>query len=153
VRRILLTGLSGTGKSSLVAALDRLGYRAVDTDDGWCTTAPDGEWIWNEPLVDELLSEDETDVLFVAGCASNQGRFRHRFDLVILLYAPLPVMLERVQARTTNPFGSTAQDIAQITDDHRLVEPLLRASADTELATDRPFAAVVDDVVRLSTTV
>jgi dephospho-CoA kinase len=34
--RILVTGMSGTGKSSALAQLDRRGYWVVDTDDpGW----------------------------------------------------------------------------------------------------------------------
>jgi dephospho-CoA kinase len=34
--RILVTGMSGTGKSSVLAELGRRGYRVVDTDDpGW----------------------------------------------------------------------------------------------------------------------
>jgi dephospho-CoA kinase len=34
--RILVTGMSGTGKSSALAELGRRGYRVVDTDDpGW----------------------------------------------------------------------------------------------------------------------
>lgn len=34
--RVLLTGMSGTGKSSAVAELGRRGYRVVDTGDpGW----------------------------------------------------------------------------------------------------------------------
>jgi hypothetical protein len=38
--RILVTGMSGTGKSSALAELGRRGYRVVDTDDsGWC------EWV------------------------------------------------------------------------------------------------------------
>jgi len=35
--RVLVTGMSGTGKSSALAELARRGYRVVDTDDpGWC---------------------------------------------------------------------------------------------------------------------
>jgi dephospho-CoA kinase len=36
VRRILVTGMSGTGKSSALAELARRGFRTVDTDEpGW----------------------------------------------------------------------------------------------------------------------
>jgi len=35
VRRILITGRSAVGKSSVVRALVARGHRAVDTDDGW----------------------------------------------------------------------------------------------------------------------
>ena len=45
--RVLITGMSATGKSTVVEALQAIGYRAVDTDDGWCRTAADGEWVWD----------------------------------------------------------------------------------------------------------
>ena len=36
MRRILVTGMSGTGKSSALAELARRGFRTVDTDEpGW----------------------------------------------------------------------------------------------------------------------
>ena len=42
VKRVLLTGMSGTGKSSVIRALSARGFKAVDTDDGWCEPLPDG---------------------------------------------------------------------------------------------------------------
>ena len=104
VKRVLLTGMSGTGKSTVIAALGALGYKALDADEGWSMTAPDGEWLWHEERVDQLLSIEDSDVLYFGGCASNQGKFRSRFDQILLLSAPLDVMLERVRTRTNNPF-------------------------------------------------
>jgi KaiC/GvpD/RAD55 family RecA-like ATPase len=41
VRRILVTGVSGTGKSSTLAQLARRGFRTVDTDEpGWTGKMP-----------------------------------------------------------------------------------------------------------------
>jgi dephospho-CoA kinase len=34
VKRVLLTGFSGTGKSSVIGELAALGFKAIDTDDG-----------------------------------------------------------------------------------------------------------------------
>ena len=56
--RVLVTGMSGTGKSSVLAELSRRGYRVVDTDDpGWREYRENaepsdelhrGEWLWDE---------------------------------------------------------------------------------------------------------
>ena len=39
VKRVLLTGMSGTGKSSVVEELIARGYKAIDTDYGFCDVA------------------------------------------------------------------------------------------------------------------
>lgn len=68
MKRVLLTGMSGTGKSSVVRELVLRGYKAVDTDDGWSEAMPDGRQRWREDAIDELLSTENAEILFVAGC-------------------------------------------------------------------------------------
>lgn len=148
MKRVLITGMSGTGKSTLVAALAALGYGAVDTDYGYCHTGPDGEWVWREDLIQARLSTDDTDVLFVAGAASNQGRFYPQFDRIILLSAPAEVIVERLASRTNNPFGKTAEERARVLSDLATIEPLLRRSAHQEIDTRQPLEAVVSAVLR-----
>jgi hypothetical protein len=70
VKRVLLTGMSGTGKSSVISELAALGFKAVDTDDGWCEPLPDGRQRWREDAIAELLDTEDADVVFVA-----RGRF------------------------------------------------------------------------------
>jgi broad-specificity NMP kinase len=96
--KILVTGMSGTGKSSVLAELGRRGYRVVDTDDpGWreyheYVESPDelrrGEWLWVEERITELLDSDDGRSLFVQGCVRNQSKFYDRFDAVVLLQRP-----------------------------------------------------------------
>ena len=85
-----MTGMSGTGKSSVIGELAALGYKAIDTDDGWCEPAPEGRQRWREDAIAALLDTEDADVLFIAGCEENQARFHARFDLIILLSAPAP---------------------------------------------------------------
>jgi predicted ATPase len=69
VKRVLLTGMSATGKSSVVCALVERGYWAIDTDDAWCERLPDGRQQWREDAIAALLTaEHAAEVLFVAGC-------------------------------------------------------------------------------------
>ena len=142
--------MSGTGKSTVVNELVARGHRAIDADYGWCETAPDGEWIWNEQKMRALLTDRNADVLFVAGCASNQGKFYEHFDLIILLSAPSPLMIERVAQRQDNPFGHSSDQRQQILSDLAEVEPLLRSGAHVEIRTDRPVDEIVDEVLARS---
>lgn len=116
--RILLTGISGVGKSSLIVELAARGYRAVDLDTDawseWTTVAaeepsewgtpvePDRDWVWREDRVRGLLAEGEVGPLFVSGCAANQRVFRDAFTHVILLVASRETIASRLATRTTN---------------------------------------------------
>jgi AAA domain len=157
--RILVTGISGTGKSSALAELDRRGYRVVDTDDpGWREYReyefPDelhrGEWLWVEERITELLDSDDGRSLFVQGCVRNQSKFYERFNAVVLLSAPADVILDRVARRTTNDYGKTPLERAMILDDLANVEPLLREGCTHELDASRPLADVITDLVAIA---
>jgi len=147
---ILITGMSGTGKSAALAELERRGHRVVDTDYGdWIEDVrqPDGSFepLWNEQRIEALLDEHSDGALFVVGTVANQGPFYPRFDAVVLLSAPLDVILERVASRE-NPFGRTEAERMKIADDLAAYEPLLRAGATAEIDTRRPLAEVVDEL-------
>lgn len=148
--KILVTGMSGTGKSSVLVELARRGHRVVDTDDdGWCETVSlaDGagtEQLWREERIDALLAGHTEGALFVQGCVANQGRFYQRFDAIVLLSAPLDVILARVAIRDTNEYGKSDSERQQIIDDVATIEPLLRAGATAEIDTRRPLQEVAD---------
>ena len=148
VKRILITGMSGTGKSTLIEHLDARGYRAVDVDQpDWSQYAPDGEWVWRENRIRSLLSQHEDGVLFLSGCASNQVKFYRDFDEIVLLSAPETIMRERLATRTTNSFGKHPDELAHIMDNLRNVEPLLRRVATLEIDTSAPLAEVTDTLL------
>jgi dephospho-CoA kinase len=133
VKRVLLTGMSGTGKTTLTEGLVSLGYKAVDLDDAWCERQPDGRLLWREDAVERLLAQEDSEVLFVAGCEANMQMFLPRFDLVVLLTAPADTVLQRIATRTNNPFGKSAEERERLLDDLRDVEPRLRRIADHEV--------------------
>ena len=134
----------------MVRALADLGYKAVDTDDGWCEPMPDGRQRWREDAIEQLLDTEDAEVLFIAGCEENQVRFQPRFDLILLLSAPARVIIERLAARTTNPYGKAPGELRHVLDDLQAVEPRLRRVADHEIVTTMPLHDVVTTVVRLT---
>ncbi|HTI32228.1 MAG TPA: AAA family ATPase [Miltoncostaea sp.] len=153
---VLVTGMSGTGKSAALAELARRGHRVVDTDYGGYSeevpsSGPGGfEQVWREDLIEALLDGHEDGVLFVCGCVSNQGKFYPRFEAVVLLSAPLEVILERVAGRASNAFGKRGAERERILDDLASVEPLLRAGATAEIDTRIELVEVVDELERIA---
>ncbi|MDQ2846551.1 MAG: AAA family ATPase [Actinomycetota bacterium] len=142
--RVLVTGMSGTGKSTLLGVLRQRGYLAIDTDyDGW--ELPDGSW--DEPRMAALLADHHT--LVVSGTVANQGTFYRQFDHVVLLSAPLDVLLARVAKRTDNPYGKTPEHRGEIARYLEEVEPLLRRGASTELDGRLPVSELADCVQAL----
>ena len=147
MRRVLLTGMSGTGKSTILGALADRGLRTVELDGEWCVPQPDGTRLWSEPRVSALLDADGDETLVVAGCEANMGAFLARFDRVILLSAPESVIVERLQTRGTNAFGGSADEQARVLLDLEEVEPRLRRVADVEIDTSGPLDATVSRVL------
>jgi broad-specificity NMP kinase len=155
--RVLVTGMSGTGKSTLLDRLATRGYKTVETDghpsllefvpetdDAGQTDGEAGEWRWHEERIQQLLSTEDADVLFVSGTVRNQGKFYPQFDHIILLSAPVPVIVERLATRTNNPYGKDPDELAEILTYVETVEPLLRDGATLEIDT----SVSMHDVVR-----
>ena len=86
MKRVLITGVSGTGKSTVTAALAARGYRAVDADDPEFSELVDvpeetltglgsgTDWVWREDRIRDLLSGHDVGTLFVSGSSPNQGK-------------------------------------------------------------------------------
>ena len=151
MRRVLVTGMSGTGKSSALAELRARGYETVDTDEGRWSEWSDAVrgYLWREDLIAELLAQERDVPLFVSGTVSNQGRLYPHFDAIVLLSAPPEVILRRLASRTTNDYGKSDQERALILQHMAEVEPLLRATCTHELDGSRPLREVVDDLERI----
>jgi dephospho-CoA kinase len=151
VRKILITGMSGTGKSTALTELRRRGFRVVDTDDpGWTEWSDvDGGYVWLEDRIAQLLSRDDGPTLFVSGTVSNQGRFYPRLDAVVLLSAPVEVLLHRIENRTTNDYGKAIEERDLILGHIAEVEPLLRATCTHEVDATLPVEDVVSALIEI----
>ncbi|HZO74173.1 MAG TPA: AAA family ATPase [Ktedonobacteraceae bacterium] len=164
MKRILLTGMSGTGKSTIIGNLAARGYKAVDADcdefSQWVEvegsadaeiTPVDGnrDWVWREDRIQDLLSSEDADVLFVSGCAENMPKFYPQFDLIVLLSAPTSIIEQRLHTRTTNQYGKRPNEVARVLSLVESVEPLLRRAARYEIDTSAPLEEVVATLLRL----
>lgn len=150
---VLITGMSGTGKTTIVRDLSSRGYTAVDLDSDaysmWITAAPDPgdpdnevkpgqDWVWREDRVRALLSQHDDGPLFVSGCASNMTRFIASFDLIVLLTAPDAVIVQRLGSRQGPAYGQSPEEVARVLRLRQTVEPHLRQIAGLEIDTSDP---------------
>jgi len=154
MKRVLITGMSATGKSSLVRKLAECGYKAIDTDWNPEWEEPpspprDGPgWIWREERIQELLNTEDADILFVSACVENQVKFYSQFDHIVLVSAPAQLTAERLATRTTNPYGKRAGEVEEVLHFKRTIEPLLRGAATTEIDTSISLEELVATVLR-----
>ena len=163
MKRVLLTGISGTGKSTLTRVLAARGYKAIDADteewSHWVAVSgpgiagtpvkPDQDWMWRADRIGGLLATGDAEVLFLSGCAENMVQFLPQFDHIVLLSAPADVIAARLATRTTNDYGKQPDEVARVLDQIRTVEPLLRRAAGHEIDTSAPLDQVVATVLQL----
>ena len=167
MKRVLITGMSGTGKSTVTGELAARGYQAIDADcdefSEWVAVSGDAvtpgtpveadrDWVWRTDRMQALLSTEDADLLFVSGCAPNMGQFLPQFDHVILLSAPAAVIVERLATRTNNAYGQRPAEVARVLALIETVEPLLRRAADYEIDTSVPLEEVVAAVLQCAQT-
>lgn len=163
MRRVLLTGMSATGKSTITAALAARGYNAVDLDTDawshWVNVADDSapgtpveagrDWVWRDDRVGDLLADARAGILVISGCSPNQGRFYPSLDAVVLLSAPEHVVAKRLETRRSNDYGKDAGEAERVLELIREVEPILREGATHEIDTSKPLEDVLEAVLRV----
>ena len=148
MKRVLITGMSGTGKSSVILELRKRGYKAIDMDErGWSEHDEDGHQHWNEERLQKVFDLESDEILFISGCAENQIKFYPQLTGIILLSAPGEVLVERLSKRTNNPYGKRAEEIEEIFTYLETVEPQLRRGATDEIVTIIPLDQVVEKVL------
>lgn len=140
--RILLTGMSGVGKSAVLQRLASDGILCVDLDDGWMYDAG-GEPMINLPVVHRFIQAHPNESIVFAGCAMNQRKLE--VDCTVLLTATPTLMKARIEQRD-NPFGKDEPTWQKILEDKARFEPVLIASSDVVIDTEQPLEQTVAQI-------
>lgn len=135
MRVVLVTGLPGTGKSTVCRALAADGHTAVDADwagfsrwvdrrtgeptvdppypvpAGWLRSH---SWQFDPVRVRALAANPEPGTVFVCGHAENEDEVRCHFDRVVCLTVDDTTTVERLASRSTNAFGKHPDELAAV---------------------------------------
>ncbi|MFA6529092.1 MAG: AAA family ATPase [Candidatus Gracilibacteria bacterium] len=128
---ILITGIAGSGKSSVSRELNKLGCKAYDLEglegmfkmirkdtredfkdynNADMEKVKNGEWICDKNKLEELLNRQKENVVFYCGIASNHDELAPLFSKVFLLKASPDTIRKRLSNREgTDDMGGTAE--------------------------------------------
>lgn len=133
---IYITGVPGTGKTTIQQELTRRGYEAYDIDQprfggptnlvtGEPTQVPpieersaewfkQHEWRVSRHAIEELKKESEGRVVYLCGTATTEHLVWDLFDRVIYLQIDEPTLRSRLANREGNDFGKTEEEVQMI---------------------------------------
>jgi dephospho-CoA kinase len=165
-KRFYLTGVAGTGKSTIAKALSDRGIAAFDIcadprlcywRDRFTKTPVETErgvgkvWLEKNEHVCSVtklkqLFHSHSGTIVVAGYASNQGEYLALFDKVLFLHCSAKTLLHRLQSRTNSTFAKTAEEQAAVAAQSERAIPKLLAQGAIPISSEGSIAEVVERV-------
>lgn len=169
MNRIFVTGMAGSGKSTVAQQIKKQGFMAIDVDevDDLCNwvNLESGKKLekYNTANVNDEFMEaydyrcdmdllkrmmgDSNEPIFVFGCVGNNSSFLPLFDKVLLLQCTPEMMIERLNSRDTNVFGKDTEVQKRILDWKKTFDQLMIEAGANVINTDQPLEAVVNKVL------
>ena len=170
--RILITGISAAGKSTLYEELLQQGYDAYDIDAdhqvAYSIDVRTGEkdvtvpkprprdwadnhhWIWDgENLKNYLETHAEHD-LFVCGTGDNEMEFYGWFDKLFVLTLDMETLTHRLTTRTNNDYGQQPYELRATLDRYESFTATAIAHGALEISSMRPVKEVASDILRIT---
>ncbi len=167
-KRYYITGISGTGKTSIAIELKNRGMYAIDQDSrvfGLCNWRnnktkdlvkfeygigkeflEENDWYCDIDKLKTLLNNGP-DLVFVCGVTANQDEYFNLFDKVFLLQCPPEIFLKRLDDREDNKFGKHSSEKEHILGLYKNFEDNLINKGAIIINSNNPIDVVVDDIL------
>jgi shikimate kinase len=170
--KTLITGIAGTGKSTIIRALNEQGIFAIDLHNipglfFWqnkITKEPiayspvySQEWfetvdrICNIELLQKLLQEHPTIIAAGTTSGSNQKEFLALFDKIILLQSNPETLTHRLQTRTNiSGYGKTTAEQEDNIAWQKEFDPLMISYGAIPVTTEKSLEETVQQIITLT---
>ena len=170
-RSILITGVAGSGKSSVCGELRNRGYKAYDIEDmkGFFAmidkatgkiadnhnnknlqSVKHHDWICNKSKLKELARNNAKGIVFYCGTASNIDELLSLFDEIFLLKASPKILRERLNMRKLKDFGSTYEIQEWILSWKKWWEDHMREKGAIVIDANRDLQKITTDIIERS---
>lgn len=164
-----ITGVSGTGKSTVTKELNKRGVFAIDQDSkeyGLCSwknnkTMKDArfeygigkdfleanDWYCDIEKLKQILDENK-NIAFVCGVSANQDRYLNLFDKVFLLQCSPEVLIKRIDGREDHQFGKDPSEKEHILNWYGEFEKNLINKGAITINNNNSIDIVVDEILK-----
>lgn len=164
---IWVTGVPGTGKSAVAAALAGRGLPAYDADVGFClwrdrrsgaavsapaSARPSGwtqqhAWELDARRVRRLGARHASDIAHLCGSVENERDVWALFGHVVCLVADRATLVDRLGRRASGGYGTSAEELALVLSWSVTAEQRYRNYGATIVDATQSIAHVVDAVI------
>ncbi|MDO8593754.1 MAG: AAA family ATPase [bacterium] len=167
-KSILLTGISGSGKSEVSRQLKAMGYETYDVDTiyelcvmidkktGLPTPYDNGNdlekiqkmyWLYKPEVLKSIIANQKNEIAFYSGWPNNLEEIVPLFTKVIVLTAVEDTIRQRLNTRTDNGFGKSVEVQDYILRGREKMENELRERGAVIINSEKSLDQVVKEVI------
>lgn len=173
---IFITGISGSGKSTVLNELQKQNYEAHGVDEegyadwvnrttGDIVPFPEDEsnndihewyirhrWVLSYERISQLKtdSDNRQTLVFIGGVAEGEKEVWHLFDKVVLLSVDEATIRRRIASRKDNHFGKTPEEMADILKWLNDNQNNYRRFGASIVDATKPINEVLNDVIQIA---